>query len=250
MNNCQVVFPIIGKLKNDPEKYMILATGFFIDNNGLFVTAGHTFRKNISSINQFFISLLDKDKSELFPIASFKWISREVYGEDERRDKVIRDKRKYQCGPEFTDIAIGKVQLSETSYYELQKERPYEWQKLISPCYNRNENACPEVTFSIPDNLIDSSFIEFSEKPFKLKNRMQFARVYYMGEKYDYKNIDLFNNCIELEGDMVKGNSGAPVINENNKVIGIILGGERFSPIIIHLSKYILKKIIKLKNKL
>lgn len=248
MNDNKVVFPIIGRLKDDPEKYRFLATGFFIDNNGLFVTVGHTFRKNINSINQFFISFLDKEKSELIPIVSYKWISKEVYGEIERRDKVIRDRRKYQCGPEFTDIAIGKVQLSETPYYTFQKKRPNEWQKLISPCYNRNENSCHEITFSIQDNLFDSSFIEFSEKPFKLKNRMQLARIYYMGDNYNYPNIDLFNNCIEVEGKMVIGNSGAPVINENEKVIGIILGGGLLSPTFIHLSKYISKKVRKLKK--
>lgn len=248
MNNDKAVFPILGKFKDDPEKYIILATGFFIDNNGLFVTAGHTFRKNIYSISQFFISFLEKEKSELIPITTFKWISRKVYAEEERRDKVVRDRKKYQCGPEFTDIAIGRVELSETPFYTLQKKRPYEWQKLNSPCYNRNKKTCPDAIVKIQDNLIDSSYIEFSDKSFKLIDRLQFARIYFMGEKYDYKNIDLFNNCIEVEGKMVKGNSGAPVINEKNKVIGIIIGGGDFSPTFIHLSKYISKKVRKLKK--
>jgi hypothetical protein len=248
MDYKKAIFPIIGRLKNDKEKYMILATGFFIDSNGLFITAGHTFKKNINSIDQYFICFLEKDKSELIPVSSYKWISRKVYGEIERRDKIDRNRKIYQCGPEYTDIAVGKIQISKNIYFSFQRKRPYEWQDLKSPCYNRNEETCPEPTINIKDNLIDSSFLEYSEKPFKLEDRMQFARVYFMGDTYNYENIDLFNNCIELEGDMVKGNSGAPVINESDKVIGIILGGERFSPTIIHLSRYILKKTKKLKK--
>lgn len=242
------VFPIIGKLNVKPEKFIILGTGFFIDSNGLFITAGHTFRKNINSVTQFFITFLEKEKSELIPIQSFKWISREIYGEIERRDHLERNRNKYQCGPEFSDIAVGKVNVSETPFYSFQRKRPFEWQKLMSPCYNRNLTTCPEKSFDIETNQIETSFLEYSEKQFKLKNRMQFARVYFMGENYHYKNIDLFNNCVELEGTMVKGNSGAPVLNDDTQVVGIILGGGNNSPTIIHLSKYILKKLKILKK--
>jgi hypothetical protein len=250
MNARDAVFPIFGRLKDKTDKFIFLGTGFFIDKDGLFVTAGHTFRKNQSSIAQFYISFLKEDKAGLIPIISFEWISKEVFGEFERRDNVNRERSKYQCGPEYVDVAVGKIKISETSYYVLQRKRPHEKQKLISPCYNRNEATCPERIFNIYNNLIDCSFIEFNEKPFKLKNRHQFARVYYMGNKYKYKNIDLFNNCIEVEGSIKKGNSGAPVINEKSKVVGIIVGGEKFSPTIIHLSGYIIKKVRQLKQSL
>lgn len=250
MNYREAVFPIIGRIINSEHRYMILATGFFIDNNGHFITAGHTFRKNDSSIDKYFICLPIKEKSELISILSYNWISRKVYGEIERRDNIDRNRMKFQCGPEYTDVAIGKVQISDSTYFSFQRKRPYEWQSLKSPCYNRNIQTCPDPRFVSEDDLIDSTFLEYSVKPFILKDRMQFARVYFMGDSYNYKNIDLFNNCIELEGEMVKGNSGAPVINEYDKVVGIILGGERFSPTIVHLSKYLIKKTKVLKKNL
>jgi len=243
------VFPIIGKLKSDTQKYIILATGFFIDNNGFFITAGHTFRKNINTIETYYISIINnQNKNELLPILAFNWISKNIYGEIERKDNVNRDRNNFQCGPEYMDVAVGKVKIHNKYYFELLKKRPQEWHKLISLCYNRNKKTCTESGFYLNSNFIYSNYLEFNEKPLKLKNRMQFARVFFMGNTFQYENIDLFNNCVELEGDIVKGNSGAPVINENNKVIGIILGGEKFSPIIVHLSRYVLKKAKRLKR--
>jgi len=236
------VFPIIGKLLNVTNQYMILATGFFIDENGIFITAGHTFRKNQKTINQFYICFPNKGETKLIPITSYKWLSKQVYGEVERRDRIKRDRRKYQCGPEFTDLAVGSVSLENTPFFQFQKKKPYKWERLYALCYNRNPNTCPNIKFSLQTNKIESSFFEYEDKSFLLRNRMKFARVYYMGETFDYENIDMFNNCIEAEGQSSKGNSGAPVINDKGKVIGILLGGEEHSPTIIHLSRYISKK--------
>ena len=162
MNYKKAVFPIIFKIKKSEHRYMILATGFFIDNNGHFITAGHTFRKNNSTIDKYFICLPFEEKSELIAISSYKWISRKIYGEIERRDNIDRNRMKFQCGPEYTDVAIGKVQISDNTYFSFQRKRPYELQNLKSPCDNQNIQTCHDPTFVDEDNLIDSTFLEYS----------------------------------------------------------------------------------------
>lgn len=244
------VFPILGKIKEKENRFIILSTGFFINHKGLFATAGHTFRKNINHCEAFYICFpKEEEKAELIPVTSYKWLSKRVYGENERKDKILREKRAFQCGPEYMDVGIGKVDLFDTLCFSFQRKRPFEWEKLTSLCYNRNENKCSDKEILILNNLIDSSKIQFSRKSLILTNRLQLARVYYMGHNILYDNIDLFNNCIEVEGSMTFGNSGAPVLNDRNKVIGIVLGGGKFSPTIVHLSRYVNKKIRKLKKK-
>jgi len=66
-----------------------------------------------------------------------------------------------------------------------------------------------------------------------------------------FKNIDLYNNCIEVYGMGTKGNSGAPVLNEKGFVIGIYVAGTTFSDLrAVLLSRSVKKKSIKLKKKI
>ena len=49
------VSPIVKKLTEVDNFFDIIATGFFIENNGYFVTTGHTFKNNGTENKGYFI---------------------------------------------------------------------------------------------------------------------------------------------------------------------------------------------------
>ena len=73
------VFAIIGNLKSDTTNFIMLGTGFFIENNGTFVTAGHVFRKVRDSIQQFYICFpKNRELVDIIPITEYKYYSRKL----------------------------------------------------------------------------------------------------------------------------------------------------------------------------
>lgn len=244
------VFSILGKLINTPEKFMIIGTGFFIDEFGVFVTAGHVFRNHQSSIHEFFICFPSGEVYvELIPINNYRFFSKKQYLDNERHRNLPRPWKEYQCGPEYFDVALGKVVLKNTPFYEFKKKRPYECDKLNMPCYNINKKLCPNKKFELKDNLLNSQLIEFHNWNLEIKERLRLARIPYLYEGMVFENIDKYNNCIEVYGKGERGNSGAPVIDNNGKVIGIYIAGTTFSDLrAVHLSKYVVKKVRKLKK--
>lgn len=210
------VFAVIGKLEREPDKYMILGTGFFIDNDGFFVTAGHVFRDNRNAIHKFYICFpKDNELVKVFEVTDYRFLSRRIYNDQDRHLGAPRPRKTYQCGPEYFDVGVGKVNIGITDFYEFKVKRPYVREKLRMPCFNRNKDECPEKKFSLNTGNIDSRYIEFHEHQHKLKERLRLARIPYLYDGMEFKNIDLYNNCIEVYGEGEKGNSGAPVLNED-----------------------------------
>jgi hypothetical protein len=248
MNN--KVFAIIGRLEKVPDKYMFLGTGFFIDSDGFFVTAGHVFRRNRTAISQFYICFPeDKGLVELINVTDYRFFSRKIYGEQERLHNVEWDRYRYQCGREYFDVGVGKVDIGRTEFHEFKKKRPYIWDKLEMPCYNRDEEECPEKNFLLVRGKIVSKYIEYNLFPLELKERLRLARIPFLYEDMEFENIDLYNNCIEVYGDANIGNSGAPVINEMGMVIGIYITGTSFNDLgAVHLARYVRKKTNVLKK--
>jgi hypothetical protein len=170
-----------------------------------------------------------------------------------------RTRKRHQYGPEFKDVAVGKIDLKNTPYLQFQKKKPYEWNKLTSPCYNKHHDNCSSGTINSPSKLVNTNLFQFNERELTLKNRNQHSRIPYLGEEseyHKYANIDLYNNCFEVEGICEKGNSGAPILNEKGLVVGIFSGGgllsnkndEKKFPINIHSSRYVQKKARKMKK--
>jgi hypothetical protein len=241
-------FAIIGQRSSDPSEYKMLGTGFFIDNKGNFLTAGHVFRDHQASINNFYICFPNADeKVKLIPIKKFKILSRKLYLDNERLHQLPRPRKVYQCGPEYKDVAVGNVELQYTPFYQYRKKRPYEWEKLKMPCHNINLVLCSDKKFSLVDNLLNSSFIEFHNRDLVIKERLSLARMPFLDDEMIFESIDKYNNCIEVYGEGVRGNSGAPVLLSNGKVIGIYVAGAKFNNLnAVHLSRYVFKKARKL----
>ncbi len=246
------VFAIIGKLKREPEKHIFLGTGFFIDCDGFFVTAGHVFRKNRTTISQFYICFpKEEGLVELSEITDFRFFSRRIFGEQERLHNVERLRYKYQCGHEYFDVGVGKVDIGKTDFYEFKIKRPFKWDKLEMPCFNRDEVECLDKEFLLIRGKVNSRYIETNVFPLEIKERLRLARIPYLSEEMEFKNIDLYNNCIEVYGDAKIGNSGAPVVNVKGMVIGIYITGTSFDDIgAVHLARYVRKKSKVLKKKI
>jgi V8-like Glu-specific endopeptidase len=241
-------FAIIGQRLSNLAEYKMLGTGYFIDNNGTFLTAGHVFREHQNSIKQFYICFPDGDSNvELIPIKKYRIHSRKLYLDNERNFEYPRSRKEYQCGPEYKDVALGKIEIQNTPYFAYQKKRPYEWDKLNMPCHNRNKVICPKNVFKLSDNLLSSSLIEFNNWNCELRERLRRARIPFLYEGMKFDNIDTYNNCIEVYGKGSIGNSGAPVLNSNNKIVGIFIAGTVFNDLgAVHLARYIYKKARKL----
>ena len=254
------VFPIVKKISIEKEEYYILATGFFIDDNGFFVTTGHTFKNDNDNHDGYFIGIKEKNMFNLVPVLKHEKLYRRVWIDQEKINYPIRNRKRHQYGPEFRDLAIGKIDLKNNPFLRFQKKKPYEWNNLTSPCYNKHPENCPTAFFVKTNDKVNIELFQFNNRILKLKNRNQFSRIPFFIENEYFKreSIDLYNNCFEVEGIFVKGNSGAPILNEKGLVVGIFLGSELLSkdpdepkfPIHIHASKYVNKKAKKLREKI
>jgi len=246
------VFAIIGKLEREPDMYIILGTGFFIDEKGFFVTAGHVFRDNRKAISQFYICFPeDNELVDLIKVTDYRFLSRKIYDDNDRNFDVPRNRHKHQCGPEYFDVGVGKVDIGTTDFYAFKIKRPYAWEKLTMPCFNRNKKECKEKKFLLDTGKMDSRYIEFHEHKHKLKERLRLARIPYLYDGMEFKNIDIYNNCIEVYGEGEKGNSGAPVLKEDERVVGIYVAGADFKELrAVLLARYVRKKANVLKKRI
>jgi hypothetical protein len=237
-------FAIIGQRLSNLAEYKMLATGFFIDSNGNFLTAGHVFREHENSVNQFLICFPEGDELvEVFPIIDHAYLSKTLYLDDARNQTLPRPRMEYQCGPEYIDVAIGKVDLENTPFFKCKRKRPAENEKLKMPCYNIKTAEGQTRIFRLEINLLNSGFIEFNNRDLVIKERLRRARIPYLYDGMRFENIDTYNNCIEVYGDGIRGNSGAPILDSNKKVIGMYISGTNFNYLkAAHLARYIYKR--------
>jgi len=246
------VFAVIGNLKRETNDFILLGTGFFIENNGTFVTAGHVFRKNIDTIQEFYICFPENEEFvDITPVIEYKFYSRQLYLDEERRLKTPRKRQNYQCGPEFIDVCVGKINPIETNFFNFKIKRPNIGEKLSMPCFNINKTVIKGKFFNLTNGKVDSRFIETYNRNLKFEDRLKLARIPFLYETMVFQNIDLYNNCIEVYGEATKGNSGSPVLNEKGEVIGIYVSGANFCDLgAVLLSRYVKRKSNKLNNKI
>lgn len=96
-------FSILLKVNESNVKH--LGTGFFIGLNGLFFTAGHTFRLIEDEIqSNGFINLFiafPSERSRIYSILNFVYESKEIF---------------YQKRPTFKDVAVGIANINNEKY--------------------------------------------------------------------------------------------------------------------------------------
>jgi len=235
------IFAIFRQLPEAPSKFKFVGNGFFINKKGTFITVGH----NFSYEGKFYITQkINNDNLELIPIEKHHKCHKTLY--EERKHYHIERDATFQRGPEYKDIAVGIVNLNNSSsFLNIEKKRSFELDALSVSYYIRNENFDINGIYAIDGKLPNSCLDWIPPINLSLKDRKELAIIPYTG--FDSDSKDKYNNCLVLEGKTNKGGSGAPIINQRGNIIGMLEGGNCEKNITsMILSKYMLKKAKKL----
>jgi Alphavirus core protein. len=224
------VFPILKANPNIQNTYIICGNGFFIDDYGTFITAGHVLRKLVD----YYICLPDGNNMDLIPITYKRYYHRENYyrtggGHD---SGLLRERRYYQCGPEHKDVAIGKVDLTDTEYLEFIKKRPSISDNLtvnfFKPCRTYASTGIALSNNQIPNYYIETESVNLQRRDNKILSLVPYndtdPRIY-------DEHMNYYNNCIWTNGSTGRGVSGSPVLDDNGFVVGMVIGGVERSPL-------------------
>lgn len=237
-------FPIFGRIDYN---YKFLSSGFFLNDEGLFATAGHVFAN--SRCEDFYIGVHEGEFYKLIPIDKKSYTYRRVYKDIDIINEIKKTKQVYNFGPTFKDFSIGKVNMENTNAYHIKKKKPKIGESLISDYYERSHN-CPE-RFTITDNQVPINYVTHIMEPLTV-HRNENARIQFQGENFIYENCDLYNNCFEVKGHVKKGNSGGAVLNSTNEIVGMANGGSPIitDPKVITGGRFLRKIANKLKRKI
>lgn len=238
------VFSIFRKQSSNPDKFSFSGNGFFIDDNGTFITAGHVFREK----GERYIGFYEENEDiELIPLDNkkCKTIHRKIYNDQNYLRNDIRFRSEFQCAPEHKDVAVGKIDIQNTEFLNLIRKRPYEWDKLSVSFYCRDQTLT-KIETELINGKIPNSFVKIYDVNFTFKDaRLNLAEVPYMVNSAD--KLNYYNNCMLLNGKTYKGASGSPIINQRGQVVGIVIGGDKYQSITtMLLSRYVIKKSKKL----
>lgn len=237
-------FPVFGRINQD---YKFLGSGFFLNNDGFFATAGHLFAR--SSCEDFFIGIPEGDYYKLIPIDRKIYTYRKVHNDLDKMNRIERAKQKFNFGPTFKDIAIGKVAIKNTNAYNIKRNKPKIGEQLMSNFYQKS-SICPE-RFTITDNKVPIDYISHITNPL-IVHRNENARIPFQGEDFINDNCDLYNNCYEVLGHIKKGNSGGAVLNSTNEIVGMANGGSPINtePKVLTGGRFLRKIANKLRKKI
>lgn len=213
-------------LFHDKEKNEIrhIGTGFLVYKKGLFISAGHVFRGRLNSLDDFRTCFIINGAPHILNIIHIIFQS------------IHRDKQK---PPEFKDYAIGQVDIKNTYYLKMKKERPVHMERLTSWGYEYKEKSS-ERSLGIDFANLNLNKIHLKEREYNcLKDTLCTS------------SNQTFNNCCSLRGIIERTNSGAPIIDKNRFVTGIIIGTAKgiqgkdseHEFIIMCRSKYYIRKI-------
>ncbi len=204
-------------------KYKHIGTGFFVNTDGLIVTAGHVFKNFIKgqiSLDKYYCAF-PNNRSELFKIQS-------VYIEYENHEKQKKNT--------FKDLAFVKINYNSNIFFEFETHRPKVFDKteMYGLVNEKKERGKPGDDITFKKDEIDNK-VNFEEvKPHTLRVNII--------DKYLVDDNTKFRNCITVNDGMEKGASGCPIKNMENKVIGMYFGGKNNKKYILH-SGYIKKKL-------
>lgn len=240
-----MIDPIFSILYQDDNNVIHTGTGFLVYKDGLFITAGHIFRGKKKkypnlSVDNFRALFFDSGSPIIFEFKEIYFKSLELEDWNHRAN--------VQRGPEYYDIAVGRINISSDNYLILDRRRPKINTRLdVIGLYSRRkyENNYGKSF----EELVDINKIVLNCRRMTLKRYdaliVKDKEYYDQLPKKDQKRY-LFNNCMTLD-EMLKeahGASGSPVLYQG-KVVGMLLGSsETEGHTYILTSKYCSKSIL------
>jgi hypothetical protein len=233
-----MVFSVLLKIG---ENVTHKGSGFVTNKKGLCITAAHVLLNHCNELENIRVAFpVMGVPSQLFKI---KVLHFEYFDPIHAKGKDLR-KRKL---PFYQDLAICRIlAFKYDDYYKIQRERPSSQEILtVKGFYNPMQ-----VPLVVINNHVDISGLPEENTEFRIKYRLFSI---FSGDDGDHeKNPDLvelekkYNNCLTLKYAAHHGVSGGPIINSDNKVVGILLGGNQG----LHYSNILCAKYIKKKYRL
>lgn len=197
-------------LKVDESNVKHLGTGFFIGLNGLFFTAGHTFRlyedeiKN-NGFKNLFIAF-PSERATLYNILNIVYESRDIC---------------YQKGPTFKDTAVGFANFKNEDYMVFNRKRPQIKESLTVLGYH---NTKSDKLHNLTNEHADLSMIVFENTSINVFSYD--SLISNLEEDYNYpiNKKQIFNNCVTFDRALFKGESGSPIVDDLGLVSGVFTG--------------------------
>lgn len=208
----QSIFSILYRDKNKNEIRHV-GTGVVVCKKGIFITAGHTFRqKGDFELEDFRACFIVNGNIYITPIKEICW-----YSIDFSMQKV----------PEFKDYAVGqllnpirvrstykRLYIKKYIYLKIRKKQPHNLEKLYLYAY---EYKNPKTK----DRNLGDNFDNVNIDKIHLIN----SSLLVIKNEIIIQSNKVFNNCSSLRGEAGETNSGAPILDENMFIRGVLLGG-------------------------
>jgi hypothetical protein len=185
-------------------------TGFFINSEGYFITAGHV-------INNVELKYYANINDELYPI-------KEIYRE--YIDQTL------QKAPIFKDLFIGKVEYTPSAYNICEFSDAIEINEYYLACGFTSRNLIPQIKKPITfDELFEDDDLVSEDTSYNVKSKYKNLNFYEIEVQY-YKSfiyrvfggdIQYFENglTVDMKKIIIAGMSGGPLMKEN-KVRGMV----------------------------
>ena len=214
---------------------MHIGSGFVVNRKGLFITAGHVLLHHLNEVHRIRVGFPElENPSRLYKIQ----IHYHEYLDSSIQQRGA-EKRSYH-----QDLAICRIISSEDHQsFKLRRRRPDEDEiLLVKGFYNPERLSLP-----LQGNTSNLSLLSKEETSLRIKYRhfAVFSRTpsHYEINPTKIPKDRIFSNCLTLRYSVHAGVSGCPVLDSENRVIGILLGGnQNLQYCNVLCSKYIRKR--------
>lgn len=189
-------------------------TGFLFYKDGLFLTAGHVFRKKENNVK---IENASKFRAVFFQngvpvIYNIKHVYYKSYTIEQQKN------------PEYFDIAIGKLENCNLGYLKLDRRRPIIGSKLCAKAFVGPTKQLYGPAFDNIKHLdllhIDKRCMTVIENDAIITDLPQ----NYKTPKEKVPKSVIYNNCITLSNKFVNATSGCPIIDSKGYVRCMLIG--------------------------
>lgn len=211
-------------------------TGFLVYKQGLFLTAGHVFRKKENNgkkpdESKFRAVFFQNGNPIMYKMKLVYYNSYEVWK---------------QKSPEYFDIAIGELENCDLDYLMVDRRRPAIDCELYAIAFVGHKGQLYGTNFS---NLEHVELLNRNELPMTvIENDALITDLpqYYQMHRDKVPASFFYNNCITLSDKFVKSSSGCPILDSKGSVRCMLIGahtGENLSMTFAVLAKHCSKSI-------